>query len=257
MSKQGKGEESKKKSFVLYVDAREQIAMLNDVEAGILFKAIIDFADTGQQLDTSSLPNMAEGQEINARLLEYAFKGYQAQIVRDGNRWKEIRDKRRDAGGKGGKAKASNAKQKLANVANAKNDKQKLANVAVSVSDSVNVSVSDSDNVIEKGKEDPAPDPDERFTKYEAALKRDCPNVARMDTQLTPEQFNKLLNLFDGQSAILWQAIQKLENSKEGTKKNRSIYLTLTNWNRRGFFDEIKREFYEQHTGTNDQQTEG
>lgn len=138
-----------KKSFLLYIDTEQQVNMLTNCEAGILYKAIIAYAARGEELNTSFLPNQETG-EINARLIDFAFKGYKSQLDRDAAKWEDIRCKRKEAGKIGGYKKAEN----LANLANARSatptiannskSQQTVANLAVSVS------VSDSDSVKQK-----------------------------------------------------------------------------------------------------------
>ena len=112
-----------KKSFVLYLDFSDTLDHLTDKQAGIVFKAIYIWQQTGQ------LPPLDLAMKLVLAPLVAQFK-------RDNAKWQGIRVIRSKAGKKG-------AKQKLAN---AGKRKQSLANLAVSVSDSVNVSVSDSVN---------------------------------------------------------------------------------------------------------------
>ena len=141
-----------KKSFLLYIDTEQQVNMLTNCEAGILYKAIIAYAARGEELNTSFLPNQETG-EINARLIDFAFKGYKSQLDRDAAKWEDIRCKRKEAGKIGGYKKAEN----LANLANARSATPTLANNSKSQQTvanlAVSVSVSDSDSVSVKQKE--------------------------------------------------------------------------------------------------------
>lgn len=110
-----------KNSFVLYADIGQHLDRLTDEEAGQLFKGLVAFASDGTE--PIGLPPAAS----------MAFSFISAQIVRDTQKWLEIREKRRDAGHKGGVAKSENSKQVIANVASANFDKQDVANVAVNV----------------------------------------------------------------------------------------------------------------------------
>ncbi len=110
-----------KNSFVLYADIGQHLDRLTDEEAGQLFKSLVAFASDGTE-PTSLSPAAS-----------MAFSFISAQITRDTQKWLEIREKRRDAGHKGGVAKSENSKQVIANVANANFDKQDVANVAVNV----------------------------------------------------------------------------------------------------------------------------
>jgi hypothetical protein len=121
-----------KKSFVLYADYIGMVKELTDDEAGMLFKHILAYVN-----DTNP--------ECDNRLVNIAFALIKAQLKRDLSNWQTIREKRVLAGSIGGTNKA--AKQNVANVANATSAKQNVANVAVTVTDTVNVNVTD--NVIE------------------------------------------------------------------------------------------------------------
>jgi hypothetical protein len=134
-----------KKSFVLYSDYIGMVKELTDDEAGMLFKHILAYVN-----DTNP--------ECENRLVNIAFAPIKAQLKRDLSNWQSIREKRVLAGSMGGTNKAAkqnvanvanakSAKQNVANVANAKSAKQNVANVAVTVTDTVNVNVTD--NVIE------------------------------------------------------------------------------------------------------------
>ena len=118
---------SDKKSFVLYCDIGQHLALLSDEEAGQLFKALVRYADTGEQ---SELPPMAG----------MAFSFISAQIDRDSQKWKDIREKRKQAGKIGGS-------KKQANQASALSAKQEQTKQAVNVPVPVNAPVSVTANV--------------------------------------------------------------------------------------------------------------
>ena len=46
---------AKKKSFILFIDRKKELAMLNNEQAGILFKAVMEYADTGEELVSDDL----------------------------------------------------------------------------------------------------------------------------------------------------------------------------------------------------------
>lgn len=108
----------------LFVDYLEALEPLGDAEKGRLFTALLEYARTGEA------PQLCG----NERFL---FPMMRAQIDRDMAAFAEESAKtsqaRREAGRKGGLAKAGNFKQNLANVANAGKSgksKQSVANVA-------------------------------------------------------------------------------------------------------------------------------
>ncbi len=106
-----------KKSFILYNDSLSIFKELTNEQAGILIKAIIDYNnDVEPELDQT---------------LKIVFAFFKNQFTRDSEKWENVRNKRVEAGSKGGKQK----------VANASKSKQKVANVAVNVNVSDSVSV--------------------------------------------------------------------------------------------------------------------
>jgi hypothetical protein len=115
-----------KKSFVLYADLIKSVEHLTDEELGKLFKHILLYVND-------------EHPALEDRLLLTAWKPIERSLKEDLKKWEDKIEKRKEAGRKGGLAKASNAKQNLANLA---------------VSDSVTVTVTDnvSDNNINKEK---------------------------------------------------------------------------------------------------------
>ena len=131
---------AKKKAFVLYADMRDRMAMLNNEEAGILFKAILDYAADGRPLST------------NNRLLEYAFSEIKQQLDRDADKYEEKRLKRAEAGAKGARMRwqnMANANEDMANanedMANVSNDSKGIAKMADNVTDKDKGNVTDTD----------------------------------------------------------------------------------------------------------------
>lgn len=116
-----------KKSFVLYADIIHTISILDDENAGKLFKHILDYVNDKDPVSDNMLVNIS-------------FEPIKQQLKRDLQKWDEIRSKRAEAGSIGGHSKAKRSKAKQ-NVANAKSAKQSVANVAVNVNDNVNVNV--------------------------------------------------------------------------------------------------------------------
>lgn len=139
-----------KNSFILYCDTGQHLELLSDEDAGLLFKGIVHYADTGE---LPQLPPMAA----------MAFSFIRAQIDRDQEKWNITREKRRAAGKSGGlKSGESRQRSNEAKEANASNPKQNEADEA----DNVNVTVPVTGNVpvtvINREKTDKPPRP--RFT---------------------------------------------------------------------------------------------
>ena len=81
----------KKKSFLLYCDLKPQIDLLSYEEKGRLLEAIYDHECGGE---VKALPPMAE----------IVFKGVEAQLERDRQRYEDTCQKRAEAGKKSGVA---------------------------------------------------------------------------------------------------------------------------------------------------------
>jgi len=109
-----------KRSFVLYSDILHTLEHLTNEQAGQLFRTILQYVNDQNPV-------------INDPLIKIAFEPVRQNLKRDLDKWQSIRQKRVEAGRKGGKQK----------VANASNSEQDLTNQAVIVNDSVNVNVSD------------------------------------------------------------------------------------------------------------------
>ena len=112
-----------KKGFILFLNFLPMIDALTDEEAGRLIKAIMHH-ENGEEIDLT-----------NDRIVQAAYLGITPQIDLQNEKWEKTKEARREAGRRGGLAKASNAKQTLANDSNAKHK------VKVKVKDKVKVEV--------------------------------------------------------------------------------------------------------------------
>ena len=93
----------KKKSFVMYADHIEQIAMLSDAQAGRLLKALMQFVNTGEE------PAFEDG------MLQLCYSFLIAQVRRDAEKYEQTCKARSAAGKKGGAPKENrNAAKKQA-----------------------------------------------------------------------------------------------------------------------------------------------
>lgn len=131
-------------SFVLYTKIDEVLASLTNEQKGILFQIIIDYEKNG------NVP------EIKDPVVKIAFIPIRQDLDMNNKKWEDEVNARKEAGRKGGLAKASNAKnnvaksskgkQKVAKVSNAKNN---VANVADNEYEYeyVNENVNENDNI--------------------------------------------------------------------------------------------------------------
>lgn len=133
-----------KNSFVLYTDYLEQMELLSMEQRGTLLTALMSYA-AGLEL-----PDM----DSTARM---AFMFIKKQIERDSDKYQETIERRKEAGKKGGLAKAENRRSDSSKSSNAKSatnkaskSKQAVANVAdnVYVNDNVNENVTDTDIIL-------------------------------------------------------------------------------------------------------------
>ena len=155
-----------KRSFIVYVDYADKFQSLSDEQFGKLMRLMIVYAASGEYEPTNDL------------VVNLAFDVAKADLDRDGEKYEQIIEKRREAGKKGGLAKANN---RVANVANAKFAKQTLANVAVNVNDNVN----DNDNVNVKKK---------NTKKKTVAESRIGKTQYADEVYLTVEEYEKLIS---------------------------------------------------------------
>ena len=88
-----------KKSFLLYIDRKEQISKLTNEQGGILLKAIFEYADTGNEIITDDIA------------VDLVFSIIKSQIDEDGRKWEEKRQKRSEAGKKSGESRRNKNKQ--------------------------------------------------------------------------------------------------------------------------------------------------
>ena len=98
--------EKKKPGVMLYFDVRPCLNRLTDAEQAQLFRAILDYGESG----------IDPGFENRLGLVWDFVK---PMIDRDADRYKEIQEKRAMAGSRGGQMKASKSKRNEANRANA------------------------------------------------------------------------------------------------------------------------------------------
>jgi len=119
-----------KKSFVLYTDQREVFDELSDEDAGKLIKHIFSYVNDEDPITED-------------KLIKIAFLPIKTQLKRDLRIWDEKKEQRAEAGKKGGLAKASNARNDLANTSDAISS---VAKLAVNVNGNANVNANANDN---------------------------------------------------------------------------------------------------------------
>ena len=124
-----------KGSFIFYTSWKVWLKELNDAQKVNWLNWILDYT-------TDLNPPLPEDP-----LTRLACVMAQETLKRDLKKWEHTREKRVEAGRKGGQAKSNNSKQKVANASKCKQD---LANLPVNVNGNVNVNVNVNDNVEDK-----------------------------------------------------------------------------------------------------------
>lgn len=123
-----------KKSFVLYHDMRQPLAILSDAQRGKLLLALFDYAEQG------ALPSFDDD-----GALSMAFSFIRQTLDRDAASWEETRRVRAEAGRKGAESTNGKRRQMSANVGYAEQDTAKSAgSVSVPVSENGIETVSES-----------------------------------------------------------------------------------------------------------------
>ena len=118
-----------KNSFVMYTDYMQHLELLDMEQRGVFLTAIMQYAAGGE------LPEM-DG------MVQMAFSFARAQIDRDAEQYRKTVEAKREAGRKGGEAKAKNAVAKSSKATTAKNAVANLHDT-----DTVTDTVNDTDTV--------------------------------------------------------------------------------------------------------------
>lgn len=179
---------AEKDSFVLYNSYYDLLEDLDMEQRGTLLTAILEHSRGMDQTELDPITKLA-------------YRVIASQLDRDRKKWERTCKKRAEAGRRGGLAKASKAKQNLANLAKAGKAKQSLANLAeyeyeseyeseseneyeddyeyVDESESESAGRDDStDSIREEFKKAFGRDPDKPFT---AGIKRKLAQVSKED----------------------------------------------------------------------------
>ena len=178
------------KSFMLYKEWGEYINMLDDRQAGLLFKALFEFVINEKEAALEGMTAMAYAIMRNA-------------IDRDGKKWEEKCRVSAQNGRKGGLAKASNAKQGLANLADKDKEKDKDKDKE---KDKEKDREKENDNVSESDKE-------ARYSEVNLS-EEEMSDLVRQADRLTVDRY--ILKIID------WQRRNKKLNSKP--------YISIKKW---------------------------
>ena len=180
------------KSFMLYKEWGEYINMLDDRQAGLLFKALFEFVINEKEAALEGMTAMAYAIMRNA-------------IDRDGKKWEEKCRVSAQNGRRGGLAKASNAKQGLANLADKDKEKDKDKDKEKE-KDKEKDREKENDNVSESDKE-------ARYSEVNLS-EEEMSDLVRQADRLTVDRY--ILKIID------WQRRNKKLNSKP--------YISIKKW---------------------------
>lgn len=173
---------AEKDSFVLYNSYYDLLEDLDMEQRGTLLTAILEHSRGMDQTELDPITKLA-------------YRVIASQLDRDRKKWERTCKKRAEAGRRGGLAKASKAKQNLANLAKAGKAKQNLANLAEYEYESESEYEDDYDYVYESesestGRDDSTDSIKEEFRKafgrdpdkpFTAGIKRKLAQVSKED----------------------------------------------------------------------------
>ncbi len=114
-----------KKSFVVYHDIKEVIDGLTDEQVGKLFRSMVNYSVDGTELQLDGV-------------LRFIFIPIRQQMDRDSTKWEGIREKRAEAGRKGG-IKSGESRRKANALFALSNEANEAVNVNANVNGNVNV----------------------------------------------------------------------------------------------------------------------
>ena len=187
-----------KNSFILFKEQKEIVDKLTDENAGKLFKAIYEYANSGE------VPELNE-------LLDIVIIPFKQSIDRNSEKWKQIKEKRSKAGKISAERRTNKTQQNSTNSTCVNNCQQSSTDstVSVSVSDSVSVSVSDSVNNKEKN------------------IKKEKHKYGKFGrVKLTDDEYNRLIKEF-GESFIKNQIDLLDEYIESNNNKNKYTNFNL------------------------------
>lgn len=209
-------------SFIIYTDSSNVVNMLTDMEAGLLFKAILAYQSGGEYE-----PIVKAG----GRVLAMAFEHFRQYFVRDAEKYQNVTEARREAAKKRWEqakqckpmqSNAKNANAQFAMQSNANDADNDNNNDSVNDNDSVNVSVLTCNNT---------PTPQTRHDRFLQWLTDNCPYIAGHYKLPSAELLDKLIAKY-GAEQVAEQCLN-IENRTDLRKRYTNLYQTLNNWCKR------------------------
>ena len=141
-----------KDSFILFTEIKETVDIMDDAQAGALFKMILNY-ESGEEDSFAGL----KGTPADYAEAVIAFTFIRRQLDRNEQKYHETAGKRSEAGKKGAEKRWQNMASDSKVMANdskdmASDSKEEIADSKPVASDALNVNVNDNDNVKEKVK---------------------------------------------------------------------------------------------------------
>lgn len=194
-----------KKSFVVYHDIKAILDKLSDEQVGKLFRAMV----------SQSMGEIVP--EFDDLVLDIAFTPIRQQMDRDAEKWDDIKEKRAEAGRRGGlksaekRAQANQANANFASVASQANS-SKQANQAVTVTGNVNVNGTVTET-------------DTTTVTVPSGGRYKCDDDFNIWKRLTPEDIDVLYEKFPNSGGLLIDAVYEDVKAKKTKVKSGLKYI--------------------------------
>lgn len=194
-----------KKSFVVYHDIKAILDKLSDEQVGKLFRAMV----------SQSMGEIVPG--FDDLVLDIAFTPIRQQMDRDAEKWDDIKEKRAEAGRRGGlksaekRAQANQANANFASVASQANS-SKQANQAVTVTGNVNVNGTVTET-------------DTTTVTVPSGGRYKCDDDFNIWKRLTPEDIDVLYEKFPNSGGLLIDAVYEDVKAKKTKVKSGLKYI--------------------------------
>lgn len=198
-----------KDSFVLYNSFYEPIQLLSCEDKSLLLDLIFEYNSSGVVSEISSVA------------VKIIWATIRQQFDRDKVKYQNVVQRNRLNGQKGGRPSKDNPNIPVGYLETQEETQEPKK--ADTVSDTVSDDVSVTDDVCKEKSQNQI-----NFEKLNIRISKDCPNVAKLDQQLTFVDFEKLIGIYS--KTQIWDILEQMNNKKDLTKKYTSVYRTTLNW---------------------------
>jgi len=220
-----------KKSFILYNDWISVFSKLTDEEAGKLTKHLFNYVN--------GIPS-----DLDDRLLEITFEPIKLQLIRDFDKWEDIRNKRVEAGKIGGinsgktRSKSKQTKQELNLPSKTKqNEANEAVTVLVNVNDTVNVNdnVNVINNTLSKDRVSTLAktEKEKEFERFNEWIDTEAKYIRKIKDQITYSEYCRITEKYNGEQ--IRKVLSDLANYKKAPTQYTSVNLTFQRWARKEY----------------------